>query len=99
MANEFKSNIQKPSDAQIIDFQKGHPFGQCPQCGLRITSSQVVCNECERLMKIGFGPVPRAFHTLPGQDTQPNQSHPSGRHDGYEDFIPSEKFPPGKERV
>lgn len=95
----FKSNISKPTDAQIFEATKGIPFGTCKQCGLRTVTKAVLCPECERLTEIGFGPVPRFPYPLPGQDTTPVQSNPSGRHDGYKDTIPSGKFPPGKERV
>ena len=87
MAKEFKSGMKMPTDAEVFAATKGRPFGTCKQCGLPTVTNQVVCPECERLTEIGFGPVPRAFHTLPGQDTQPVQSYPSNRHDGYSDFI------------
>ena len=90
---------KKGMEAQIASVANGRPFGTCGQCGLRIVTSAVICPECARLEEVGFGPVPRAPHALPGQDTQPVQSHPSGRHDGYSDTIPSGKVPPGKERV
>lgn len=103
---EFKSGIQKPTDEQIFNATKGIPFGTCKQCGLRTVTSQVLCPECERLTEIGFGPVPRAFNTPPGQDTAPVQSFPSDNHSGYKETNvygkgpqPSKKFPPNKERM
>jgi len=90
---------KKGMEAQIASTAQGRPFGSCKQCGLRVVAPQVLCPECERLTEIGFGPFGRAPHALPGQDTQPVQSHPSGRHDGYSDTIPSAKVPPGKERI
>jgi hypothetical protein len=89
MAKEFKSGINRPTDAQVFETTKGIPFGTCKQCGLRTVTNQVICPECERLTEIGFGPVPRAFHTLPGQDTTPDQSYPASNHSGYKDTIPS----------
>lgn len=91
MAKPFKSNLRKPTDAEVMSMSKGIPFGTCKQCGLRTITNSVQCPECARLEEIGFGPVPRAPHALPGQDTQPAQSHPSDNHSGYSDTIPSGK--------
>ena len=106
MANEFKSKINKPSDADVIAMTRGVAFKKCPNCGNSIGPSQPYCLECKRLIEIGFGPAPRAgghgqpeIDFDPDKDTQEIQSNPSGRHDGYSDTIPSRKFPPSKERV
>lgn len=100
MAKKFESKIQKPSDAEVLAAaNRSIPFGVCTQCGQRIAMPAVYCGECERLLEIGFGPFSRAPHALPGQDTQPPQSFNPFRHDGYQDTIPNEKFPPGKERM
>ena len=99
MAKAFKSNLNKPTDAEVMAATRGIPFGTCKQCGLPTVTNSVICPECQRLIEIGFGPVPRTPHPLPGQDTQPVQSNDAFRHDGYSDTIPKGKFPPKKERV
>lgn len=115
MAKEFKSNITKPTDEQVLAASRGVPFKKCPNCGNSIGPSQPYCLECKRLIEIGFGPAPRAGghgqpepQTVGGmdQDTQEPQSYPSHRHDGYQDYIPNgvgepalKKFPPKKERM
>lgn len=99
MAKPFKSNLNKPTDAQVMAATVGIPFGTCKQCGLRTVTNSVICPECARLEEIGFGPVPRTPHVLPGQDTQPIQSYPSDNHSGYSDTRPKGKFPPNKERM
>lgn len=97
---DFKSRIQHPTDEQVQGMANArYPFGKCKQCGQAIIQSKVLCNECERLQQIGFGPFDRAPEPHPGQDTQAQQSFPSGRHDGYSDTQPSKKISPGKERV
>jgi hypothetical protein len=98
MAKEFKSNVSKPSDAEIFAATRGIPFGTCKQCGLRTVTNQVLCPECERLEKIGFGPTPRTPNVPPGQDTTPVQSYPSDKHSGYGDTIPKGKWNPTRER-
>jgi hypothetical protein len=92
------SNLIKPTDAQLADMQRGHPFKNCKQCGLPIVASRIVCPECERLTEIGFGPVPRKCYPLPGQDTQPVQSYPNDKHTGYHDTISHRKIDPTRER-
>jgi hypothetical protein len=99
MAKDFKSNIQKPTDEQLLAISAGRPFGTCRQCGLRTVAGQVNCPECERLIEIGFGPVPRSPYPLPGQDTTPVQSNDAFNHKGYKDTISNKKFDPSKERV
>jgi len=99
MAKEQKSNISKPTMDQVMAATRGIPFGTCKQCGLRTITTAVLCPECERLMDIGFGPVPRAPYARPGQDTQPAQSNPSDNRSGYSDTIPGPSPRPGTPAV
>jgi hypothetical protein len=89
----------RPTDRQIFAATRGIPFTKCKQCGLRTTTTKVLCPECERLREIGFGPVPRKCYPLPGQDTQPVQSYTAFDRSGYQDTIPKTKFSVRKERV
>ena len=92
MAKEFKSNIKKPTDADLLAFTKSRPFGTCKQCGLRVVAPHVICPECTRVEEVGFGPVPRTPHARPGDVETPVQSHDAFDHSGYSDTIPTTKI-------
>jgi hypothetical protein len=99
MAKEFKSNISKPTDAQLFEATKGRPFGVCKQCGLAVVMDKVLCPECTRLTEVGFGPTPRSPHARPGDVETPAQTYDAFNHKGYSDTIPSGKFDPKKQRM
>lgn len=101
MAKQPKSSISKPTDAQVFAATKGIPFKHCPSCGNSIAASQPYCWECKRLVELGMRDAVKQPTGVEdrSQDTQEPQSNPSGDHSGYSDFIPSSKFPPGKERM
>jgi hypothetical protein len=99
MAKEFKSNIKKPTDAEVQAMGKGRPFQTCKQCGLAVVMDKVLCPECTRLEEVGFGPTPRSPHARPGDVETPAQTYDAFNHKGYSDTIPSGKFDPKKQRM
>lgn len=96
-----KSNISKPTDAQVFATTKGQEFKTCPNCGVKIGPSQPYCYECKRLVEF------KMAHTQPqfagegeaAQDTQEAQSFDAYRHDGFSTKQPKGTFPPTKERM
>jgi hypothetical protein len=101
MSKEFKSNINKPTDAEVHAFGAGRPFKKCPSCGQSIGPKQPYCWECKRLVELGMKDAVKQPVGVSdtSQDTQEKQSNPSHNHSGYRDQISSKKFPPNKERV
>jgi hypothetical protein len=85
-------------EAQIHAVSNGRPFGTCKMCNLRqIIPSKVNCPECERLLAMKMAVPQDAGAGV--KDTQNDQSNTAFDHSGYRDTIPSQKFPPKKERV
>lgn len=92
------ANLKKPTDAELFAATKPVPFKRCV-CGNSIISSATKCPECLRLYELGMKtpPVPRFAQA---NDTQKRQSYPAFTHKGYQDNIPTGKFPASrKERV
>lgn len=90
--------FSKELESQIHACSTGRPFKTCPVCNLsQVPSSYEACNECRRLlaMKVAI-PLDKDAGV---KDTQDPQSYPSNDHSGYQDSIPSTKFPSKKERV
>lgn len=89
----------KELEDQIHSLSNGRPFGNCRSCNLNQTiPGKVLCPECERLEAMKFG-APPADLGAGVKDTQNPQSFASDNHKGYQDTIPSTKFPASKERV
>jgi hypothetical protein len=91
------NSIRKPTDAQLADALRPHPFKSCPNCGRPAVSSERYCRECSRLVEEGFGVTPRAPHPTV-RDTQQPQSSNAFDHKGYSDSISSAKIDPTRER-
>jgi hypothetical protein len=98
---DFKSNIKKPTDAQLAAAMNGHASKRCTSCGQTIVPSGTLCWECRRIKELGLRD--RVMQPVgvqdPRQDTQPKQSYNAFNHAGYSDTIPSTTVPPTKGRV
>jgi hypothetical protein len=94
------STIRRPTDAQLFQATKPVPFKKCV-CGRSIISSAKYCAECSRLYELGMKTTPVGqFVQAHDVDTQPKQSHTAFDRSGYNDKIPTTKFPASKkERV